>query len=315
MILIFAPYPTLERVALVEKFQPGPGAQKPMRVGVYAGGTGMRAATVARLLDGDVLALGFVGGQLGALLREGLDRQDVPHLLTPTVNGTRGGFLLLDKEQGVISYVPEPAPEISESEANALLHSLNRHLPTASLLLIADDSQDLERDATLFARAIAQAKEQNIPVLADLGGSALTAALEAGVWLVRIELGALQRRTERSLQNDSAIITEALLLLEQGVGNVLITLGDEGALLITPEDKWRIKPPVVSHFNSTGSGETLMGALAVRYLQTHDLVEAVRYGCAAASVNVTYDEPGYATIGEVNILHRQTIAEPIIIRQ
>ena len=77
---------------------------------------------------------------------------------------------------------------------------------------------------------------------------------------------------------------------------------------------WRVQAPIVSHFNATGSGETLSGALAVQWERTHDIVEAVRYGCAAASVNVTHDEPGYATPGEVNVLLPKTTAVPVVIR-
>jgi len=65
----------------------------------------------------------------------------------------------------------------------------------------------------------------------------------------------------------------------------------------------------VSHFNPTGCGETLVGAFAAHFERSNDVVEAVRYGCAAASVNVTHDEPGHATIGEVNILLPKTTVE------
>ena len=41
MILVFAPHPVLERVALVEQFVPGE-PQKPMRVMTYAGGAGLQ---------------------------------------------------------------------------------------------------------------------------------------------------------------------------------------------------------------------------------------------------------------------------------
>jgi tagatose 6-phosphate kinase len=309
MILVFAPNPALERVALVEQFQSGRGPQKPMRIATFAGGGGLRAASVIRLLGGDVLALGFVGGHLGALLRDCLDRQDVPHVLTPTAASTRGDFLLLDKEKGVITEVPETPPAYTEAEADALLMTLGRHLDRASLLVVADGQEDT--DPTLFARAIQAAKEHSIPVLADACGGALDAAVGAGVWLIRVNLKMLQRRTERSLLHDSSILEEAQAMREKGVENVVVTLGEEGALLVAESGTWRIKAPVVSHFNPTGSGETLSGALAVYYQKVSNVIEALRYGCAAASVNVTHDEPGYATPGEVAVLFPRTIAEPI----
>ena len=291
-----------------------------MRVSTFAGGASLRAATVIRLLGGDALALGFVGGHLGALLRDCLDKQDVPHVLTPIASDTRGDFLLLDREKGVVTAIPERAPIFTDTEADKLLATLDRHLERAQILLVADgpSANDEAADAQaadLFSRAIKQARARNVPVLADISGAAWPAVFENGAWLLRVNLKTLQKRTERSLQHDSAIIDEARILLTGGkIQNVVVTLGEEGALLVSETGAWRVKAPVVSHFNPTGSGETLSGALAVQYLKTGDLVEAVRYGCAAASVNVTHDEPGYASPGEVGVLFPRTIAGPVIKR-
>jgi fructose-1-phosphate kinase PfkB-like protein len=282
-----------------------------MRVMTYAGGAGMRAASVVRLLGGDVLALGFAGGHLGALLRECLERQDVPHLLTPIATDTRGGFLLLDREKGVITEIPEDAPAYTPAEADKLLTSLERHLPRTSLLIVADGADERSSDPELFGRAIDAAKAAGVPVLADLCGPGLNVAVEKGVWLIRANLKSLQKQTERSLMHDYAILLEARAMIAQGVGNVVVTLAEEGALLIDANQALRIKAPIVSYFNPTGSGETLSGALATQWERTKDLVDAVRYGCAAASVNVTHDEPGYATPGEVAILYPRTTAVPV----
>lgn len=315
MILTFGPNPALERVALVEKFQAAE-AQKPMRVSTHAGGPSLRAANVARLLGGDVIALGFVGGHLGALLRDCLDQQDIPHVLTPIQDETRGDFLLLDRESGVITEIPETPPAFTDAEADKLLASLERHLGTARCLIVAD-RQDSEAAAHLIARAAAKARDAGVRVIADLGGAPLGAVIaeRGAAWLVRVNLKTLQKRTERSLQHDSAIFAEAHALRERGVGAVCVTLGEEGALLVDDAgQEWRIKPPIVSHFNPTGCGETLVGAVAAHLQKSGadgSLVEAVRYGCAAASVNVTHDEPGYATPGEVNILLPKTRAQRV----
>jgi fructose-1-phosphate kinase PfkB-like protein len=283
-----------------------------MRVATFAGGAGLRAARVIRLLGGDVLAVAFAGGRLGALLRDSLEKQDVPHLLTPTQAQTRGDFLVLDREKGVVTEIPERAPAYTDEEADSLLDAVERHIRSASMLLVADGWD--EADPNLFARALRMAKEQHITVLADLCGGAMQTAIENGVWLLRVNLKSLQKQTERSLQHDSAIIEEAQAFLERGVGNVVVTLGEEGALLVNSQGTWRVKPPVVSHFNPTGSGETLSGALAVQWERSGDIIEAVRYGCAAASVNVTYDEPGYATPAEISILLPKTTAVPVTLR-
>ena len=325
MILTFSSNPALERVALVEPFQPGDAPvdsgdpKKPMRVSTFAGGASLRAATVIRLVGGEVLALGFAGGHLGRLLRDCLEKQDVPHVLTSIAADTRGDFLLLDREKGVITEIPERAPVFTNDEAEKLLSSLDRHLERAQVLLIADGPSAYDADADaqaarLFSEAIRRAQAKNVPVLADVSGAAWEAVMDAGAWVLRVNLKTLQKRTERSLQHDSAVIDEARVLLSQNMENVVVTLSEEGALLVNKDGAWRIKAPVVSHFNATGSGETLSGALAARWVETGDLVDAVAYGCAAASVNVTHDEPGYATPGEIGVLFPRTVVGPVLQR-
>ena len=325
MILTFSPNPALERVALVEPYKPDEAAgdpnepKKPMRVQTFAGGAGLRAATVIRLVGGEVLALGFAGGHLGRLLRDCLEKQDIPHVLTEIAADTRGDFLLLDREKGVQTEIPERAPVFTDTEADKLLSSLDRHLERAQILLLADGPSAYDEGvdaqaAHLFSEAIRRARAKNVPVLADVSGAAWPAIAENEAWVLRVNLKTLQKRTERSLQHDSAVIEEARVLLENGVENVIVTLSEEGALLVNETGAWRVKAPVVSHFNPTGCGETLSGALAARWVETGDLVDALAYGCAAASVNVTHDEPGYATPGEIAVLFPRTVAGPVVQR-
>ena len=210
MILTFSPNPALERVALVDSPSTGDAPKanepkRPMRVSTFAGGAGLRAATVVRLLGGDVLALGFVGGHLGALMRDCLDKQDVPHVLTAIASDTRGDFLVLDREKGIVTEIPERAPVFTDAEAEKLLAALDRHLTHAQILLIADgpsagDESADAQTAALFTGAIRRAQAQNVPVLAEVSGPAWPAVLETGAWLLRINLRTLQRRTESNLQ-------------------------------------------------------------------------------------------------------------------
>src|SRR5690606_17784978 len=99
----------------------------------------------------------------------------------------------------------------------------------AQLLVLAD--RDDEADPGLFAEAVAIARDAGVPVIADLWGEALEAAIGAGVLLVRVRLDALQKVTEHSLQHDSAILERSRAMIARGVENVLVTFGEEGALL------------------------------------------------------------------------------------
>lgn len=85
----------------------------------------------------------------------------------------------------------------------------------------------------------------------------------------------------------------ALALRGRGVPNVIITLGDKGAIAMSEGVCERVPAfdagPVVE---TTGAGDAFTGALAVALAQGMDIVAATRFGCKVAGVSVT--RPGTA---------------------
>ncbi len=82
-------------------------------------------------------------------------------------------------------------------------------------------------------------------------------------------------------------------LLDKGVGRVIVTLGEQGALLHT-KDISELCPaydfaPVAE---TTGAGDAFNGALAMALARGDAPLEAVRFGCAVAGISVT--RPGTA---------------------
>lgn len=77
-------------------------------------------------------------------------------------------------------------------------------------------------------------------------------------------------------------------LLDRGVGAVIITLGEKGALY---RDRTRsVHVPVISAgpvVETTGAGDAFNGGFAVALGEGRDVVEAVRFGCATAGISVT----------------------------
>ena len=77
-------------------------------------------------------------------------------------------------------------------------------------------------------------------------------------------------------------------LRSRGVGAVVVTLGERGALLVDEDGATHVPAfragPVVE---TTGAGDAFNGALAVALAEGASMREAVRFGCAAASISVT----------------------------
>ncbi|MEO0915839.1 MAG: ribokinase [Pseudomonadota bacterium] len=80
----------------------------------------------------------------------------------------------------------------------------------------------------------------------------------------------------------------AMLLLDKGVGAALITLGENGALLVTSDHVAHV--PAVSAgpvVETTGAGDAFNGGFAVALSEGMSPVDAVRFGAATAGISVT----------------------------
>ena len=85
----------------------------------------------------------------------------------------------------------------------------------------------------------------------------------------------------------------AAALLAKGVGAVIITLGENGALY--HDALQSVHVPVISAgpvVETTGAGDAFNGGFAVALSEGHDVIDAVRFGCATAGISVT--RPGTA---------------------
>jgi ribokinase len=68
---------------------------------------------------------------------------------------------------------------------------------------------------------------------------------------------------------------------------VIVTLGDQGALLLGPEGRQRVEPHQVTPVDATAAGDAFVGALAVALAEGHDYPTALAWGNAAGALAVT----------------------------
>jgi len=76
-------------------------------------------------------------------------------------------------------------------------------------------------------------------------------------------------------------------LREEGVGTVILTLGDRGAFLVSAEESVHVPVYEVEVVDTTAAGDAFVGGLAVALAQGQNLAEAVRYANAAGALAVT----------------------------
>lgn len=99
----------------------------------------------------------------------------------------------------------------------------------------------------------------------------------------RGELAAMLGQTEAV---DIDAVTDQVRALPFA-GAVVVTLGEDGALVVVGDQVDHVAAPVVQPVDTTGAGDCFCGVLAVALGRGTELVDAARTAASAASVSVT----------------------------
>ena len=302
MILVVNPNPALDRVSVV-RFRER-STLRPIRFSLWPGGSGTHAGHVAHLLGAEVVVQAFAGGHTGELFREQVERAGLRAELTPIAAETRETYSLLDVDRGNICDIAERGADVTAADAQAFEARALARIADAELMIISGTVPP-GCSPEVPVRLIAAARAAGVPCIADLAGDLLLSAIPARPWLIkpsRPEVADILGKGEVELANALQL---ARTWLAEGVDNVCISLDASGLLWVSSGEVVQLIPPSVPVFNTIGSGDTLVGAMAATYARTHDLEASLRAGVAGAAANLSYDAPGYCTPADVERLSGQ----------
>ncbi|MCD6571597.1 MAG: ribokinase [Deltaproteobacteria bacterium] len=79
----------------------------------------------------------------------------------------------------------------------------------------------------------------------------------------------------------------AYVLMDKGVGNMIITLGSKGALVVTASTEKFIESRKVHVVDTTGAGDAYNGGLATALAEGMDIFEAAAFANAVGALSVT----------------------------
>jgi ribokinase len=98
----------------------------------------------------------------------------------------------------------------------------------------------------------------------------------------------------------------AKALHQMGAANVAITLGAKGTLFYDGTEARLIEPITVHAVDTTAAGDAFAGALAVRWAETDDLIDAIRFANAAGGIAASRPgaQPAMGSRQEIEDLYR-----------
>ena len=261
------------------------------------GGKGANQAVAASKLGADVLMMGRVGDDAFA-------------------DNTLGNFEKYGVSTAHVTKVPGVSSGVAPIWVDAdsqnrilIIPGANMHLLPADIDAAADQLKEcsmiilqLEIPLETVYAAIEFGNSNAIPVLLNPAPASTELNIE---YACRFDYffpneTELEILTGMPVGNDEEIAAAASSLLDKGLKNLIVTLGDKGALWMRGDERQQVTAPTVSAVDTTGAGDAFIGCFAAELAAGTEveaaLVRAVSY--ASHSVTGKGTQTSYATADE-----------------
>ncbi|WP_290056606.1 1-phosphofructokinase family hexose kinase [Amycolatopsis solani] len=238
-----------------------------------AGGKGVNVARVLHALGVDVRAIATAGGATGSELAADLGAAGLAAELVPIGGETRRTTTVLSAVDGSVTLLSEPGPAVTATEWALLAERVRRHDPE---VLVCSGSLPPGAPPDGYARLIAGRQS-----VLDTSGEALLSGLAGRPAVVKPN--ATELREVTGLDDPGRA---ARALMRAGAGAVVVSLGADGLLAVTPAGTWRATPSSALTGNATGAGDAVVAALALGLSRREPWPEILRRAVALSGAAV-----------------------------
>jgi ribokinase len=264
------------------------------------GGKGANQAVAARRQGADVCMIGRVGGDaFGEIMSRNLEREGINTERVLGDQGESSGVALItvdDSGENTIIVVAGANGRLSAADTEAA----SRLIADADILLM-----QLEIPLAVVEQAAQVARAGGATVILNAAPAQplTTQMLSLVDYLVVNETEALLLACRAPTTDGTASPYEAARLLQAlGAHNVVVTLGAEGALLLSARGTSEMVPAFkVRAVDTTAAGDAFVGAFAARLGAGVQPAAALRWANAAGALAVTMEgaQPSLPSFAEV----------------
>lgn len=274
--------PALDKSTYIDKLQP----EKKLRCEeptYEPGGGGINVSRAINILKGESLAIYAAGGASGNKIKDLLEKEGLKQQLISLKNETRENLVVLDRSTNNQYRFGMPGSKVGKQELQKCLTAV-RELPDKVEYLVASGSLPPGAPEDFYGQIARIAKKRNIKCVIDTSGVALTKAAEAGVCIMKPNLGELSSLGGK--EKISGLEQEEIakkVIAEGKAETLIVSLGARGAMVATKDKIEYVVPPTVKQESTVGAGDSMVAGIILSLSRGDELMDAVKWGVAAGT--------------------------------
>ncbi|HGF7831879.1 1-phosphofructokinase [Enterococcus faecium] len=248
---------------------------------IQANGKGVNVSLVLKMLDFPSTALGFSAGFTGKYIEDYLQQKQIQTEFIEVPGMTRINVFTQVNQTGEEYKLVNQGPEIPQTAVHNFLNQI-RALQAEDYLCVSGSlPRGLSPKVLIEISRICQ--EKGIHLIIDSSDQEAMDCLPYRPFLLKPNEEELSSWFGRKMVTDEDYFVYGQRLVELGAENVLLSLGEKGAILFTKDRVFRGNSPKGKVVNTACAGDTMLGAFLAGYMNRRPLDETLRKSIAAGS--------------------------------
>ena len=246
------------------------------------GGGGINVARAIKKLGGEATAVYPSGGYTGKFFNNLLAKENVPALIIEVENPLRENVIVLEENSNKQFRFGFPGAELKDHEWQQCIDAIE-NIRDAEYL-IASGSLPGGVQGDIFARLAIFAKKKNIKLVVDTSKDALKHVVKEGAFMLKPNIGELSFLLGKKGLNLNEIITSGNEFISKKYCEILlVSMGEEGAMLFTKDEAWKAVPPKVKRKSTVGAGDSMVAGFILSIAKKESYQYALKYAVACGT--------------------------------
>lgn len=272
--------PSLDYIIFVDSFKYG-SLNRAREEYIVPGGKGINVSIVLKNLGKETKAFAFTAGETGNTFKEMVKQYGVELISIPVDNGSTRINVKL--KSGKETEINGKGPALTKEDLNKLKDMLYTLLTKEDFLILSGNVPS-SLGNNVYKELIEIANKAGAKCVVDAEGELLTQTLSLKPFLIKPNKAELSMIFNKKINSNEDVIYYSRKLQAMGAENVLVSLGEEGAILVTLEgNTYFHSAPKGVVKNSVGSGDSMVAGFLSSYAESNDYHLALLHGIAAGS--------------------------------
>jgi len=250
------------------------------------GGNGINIGRALFRMQVNAKTYCVIAGSVGEILKDMLDEQ-LPKVMFHQVSGqTRINSTIIELDSQTQFQVTDAGTAVPALQLEELIEDFADAVGGG--FGIVTGSCQPQIPVSLYADLVSKVNQQGGKAVVDSHGEILRLAIAAKPFLIKPNLYELETLLQVKLNSLEEIAECARKIQLSGVTNICVSLGEKGALLISPKNSFYAKALAVPVNTTVGAGDSMVAGLVAGFCLDNQPETALRYGIACGSATVMH---------------------------